>query len=140
MSEHPTPTNDLAGQIKKIADHLVFLEKKLDTLLEEVQNRGNKEGASSFAPRGFSRPFCPAGKEGFRPQGARPYTPRPGGDRSYSARPSGDRPYNARPSGARPYNARPSSDRPRSFHRGANQQGGGARPPQTKTWRPNKDK
>jgi hypothetical protein len=134
-------TNDLAGQIKKIADHLVFLEKKLDTLLEEVQNRGNKEGAASFPPRtGFARPFRPAGKGGFRPAGDRPYSARPSGDRPYSARPSGDRPYNSRPSGDRPYNARPSSDRPRNFHRGAHQQGGGARPPQTKTWRPNKDK
>jgi hypothetical protein len=156
VSEH-TNTVDLAGQIKKIADHLVFLEKKLDTLLEEVQNRGNKEGAASFAPRpSFSRPFRPAGagggKGGFRPSGDRPYNARPSGDRPYSARPqgagarpysarpSGDRPYNSRPSGDRPYNARPSGDRPRNFHRGASQQGGGARPPQTKTWRPNKDK
>ncbi len=30
---------DVAAQLKRIADHLGFLEKKLDTLLEQSQNR-----------------------------------------------------------------------------------------------------
>lgn len=141
MTEHQTQ-NDLAGQIKKIADHLVFLEKKLDTLLEEVQNRGNKEGAAaSFPPRReFSRPFRPGGKPPFRPQGDRPYNARP----SYGAKPQGDRPYSARPYGNKPQGDRPyGAGKPqgaRNFHRGASAPGAGARHPQTKTWRPNKEK
>ena len=43
---------DLPAQLKKIADHLVFLEKKLDTLLEKSGNRKPYSGGygnSSFS-------------------------------------------------------------------------------------------
>ena len=43
---------DVASQLKKIADHLVFLEKKLDTLLGQSGPRkpfGNRPGGSGFS-------------------------------------------------------------------------------------------
>lgn len=39
---------DLASQIKKIAEHLVFLEKKLDQLLEQSKQ---KPSFNRFGPR-----------------------------------------------------------------------------------------
>ena len=40
-------SEDVSEQLKKISDHLGFLEKKIDTLIEQSQNR---------RPGGFSRP------------------------------------------------------------------------------------
>ncbi len=62
---------DLSAQIKKISDHLVFLEKKLDTLLEQTKEK------RPFSPkfggnRDFQRPRNGFGRPGERPQ----YPPR----------------------------------------------------------------
>ena len=38
--ESSLPGQDVQIQLKKIADHLVFLEKKLDMLLSQSRNRG----------------------------------------------------------------------------------------------------
>lgn len=45
-------SSDIHSQIRKIADHLVFLEKKIDTLLE--QSRGRKPFSNNG---GFNRGF-----------------------------------------------------------------------------------
>ncbi len=52
-------SGNLSDQVRKISDHLVFLEKKLDTILDKLQNRG-----------GFSRPSFGGGSSGgFRREG-----------------------------------------------------------------------
>ena len=45
MSEVKT-TPDLTAQLDRIADHLVFLEKKLDRLLAESKNQGRPRAVS----------------------------------------------------------------------------------------------
>ncbi len=53
-------TPDLAAQLERIADHLVFLEKKLDQLLAESKQPRPFQGG--FGPRrDYSRP-----REGYR--------------------------------------------------------------------------
>ena len=81
---------ELSSQIKKISDHLVFLEKKLDVLLEQTKER------KSFPPkfggnRDFQRP-----RPGFgRPNdGSRGNFSRPDGPRNGFGRP-GERPQYA---------------------------------------------
>lgn len=70
---------DLFAKIQKIADQLVFLEKKLDTLLERSAQGGDRkpsfgggfrprEGRGSFVPRGGRRDGYPA-KNYNGPQG-----------------------------------------------------------------------
>ena len=58
----------LSAQVKKIADHLVFLEKKLDTILEQTKGR------SSFNPRSGNRDFSRPGH--YRPMDRPGYPPR----------------------------------------------------------------
>ena len=66
---------DVSAQLKKIEDHLGFLEKKLDTLLEQSQNRSKPFNAGF----GGDRP-----NRGYRPnRGPGNYPPRPAGQSSY---------------------------------------------------------
>ena len=58
---------DVSSQLKRIMDQLGFLEKKIDTLLEQSQNRGN--GRPSFG--GGPRPFGNRGGFQGRPGGFR---------------------------------------------------------------------
>ena len=89
MSQETTEV-DLSSQLKKISEHLVFLEKKIDTLIEQSGNRGNSAPSSGFAPRrdfGPRRDFQGGPKRDFqRPGGHRPGGFRPsGGPRSNGA-------------------------------------------------------
>ena len=73
---------DLSAQIKKIADHLVFLEKKLDTLLEQRQER------RPFPPKfGGNREFSGQRGNNFNRQDKPHYGPprRPGGGHPHSS-------------------------------------------------------
>jgi hypothetical protein len=71
---------DAASQLKKIADHLVFLERKLDTILDQIGGRRNfnprHQGGGSYSGSGQRDP-----RDHYR-QGRRPYGQqrhRPGG-------------------------------------------------------------
>jgi hypothetical protein len=81
---------DLSQQLKKISEHLTFLEKKIDTLIEQSGNRGNTQ-SGGFAPRrdfGPRRDFQGGPKREFqRPGGHRPGGHRPGGFRPNSGGP-----------------------------------------------------
>ena len=76
-----THSPDLAAKIQKIADQLVFLEKKLDTLLERSAQSSERkpsfgggfrpregQGRTPFVPRGGRRDGYPA-KNYNGPQG-----------------------------------------------------------------------
>lgn len=70
---------DLAAKIQKIADQLVFLEKKLDTLLERSAQGERKPFGGDRKPFGG----------GFRPregQGRGPFVPRGGRRDGYPAK------------------------------------------------------
>ena len=64
---------DVAAQLKRIADHLGFLEKKLDTLLEQSQNRkpfnqgfgGDRPNRGYRPNRGPGYPSRHAGQSGY---------------------------------------------------------------------------
>ena len=96
---------DSQSQLKRIAEQLGFLEKKVDTLIEELRSRGGSSrpsfgGHSQSGPRNFSRDRQERG--GFR--GAPNNRPRPeggsggsGGNTRYAGQ--GPRRYNS----ARPY-------------------------------------
>lgn len=59
--------------LKKIMDHLGFLEKKIDTLLE--QSRHRSDARPSFGPRNFA-----GGRGGhYRPNNREGFSPRPSG-------------------------------------------------------------
>ncbi len=123
---------ELSEQIKKLAEHLTFIEKKLDQLLE-ARDRQPSHNADPRPSSFQQRPggFRPNGPGGFRPSGSgfRPNTGyRPnnaGGPRPTSGtyRPNSGPSGSFRPSrpggqdGARPYSpnrgeGRPSGDRP----------------------------
>ena len=85
---------DVAAQLKRIADHLGFLEKKLDTLLEQSQNRkpfnqgfgGDRPNRGYRPNRGPGYPSRHAGQSGYassnRYQGNRGPRPEPNGNRT----------------------------------------------------------
>ncbi len=50
----PTNPPDLPAQLDKIADHLVFLEKKIDTLLEQTKEKKSFNGG--FGNRPYRNP------------------------------------------------------------------------------------
>ncbi|GEM_PF-6411024 len=63
-----THSPDLAAKIQKIADQLVFLEKKLDTLLERSAQSADRKPSfgGGFRPREGHGPFVPRGRrEGY---------------------------------------------------------------------------
>ncbi len=69
---------DLSAKIQKIADHMVFLEKKIDTLLERSHSQERKPfTGNSFRPGGGpSRGhFTPGRREGYGRAAPRRYTP-----------------------------------------------------------------
>ncbi len=65
---------DSQGQLKRIMEQLGFLEKKVDTVLEELRNRGASRpsfGGGQGGPRGFNRDRG-GDRGGFRPNNNRP--------------------------------------------------------------------
>ena len=92
---------DVSAQLKKIADHLVFLEKKIDTLLEKSQDRkpyasqgypsGNRSygGGGNYRPGGnresYGQKSYGPGRGDHRPAGGH-YGPRHGGPKYPSHR------------------------------------------------------
>ncbi|MBI2095349.1 MAG: hypothetical protein HYT89_04195 [Candidatus Omnitrophica bacterium] len=98
--EGPAPgtiTEDVPGQLQKIVDQLKFLERKLDTLLDN-QRSGNRFGAN----RGFSGgggSYRGGPRQGFNPR--RPahggHRPDGGGYQSYSGQSRGPRRHSADP-------------------------------------------
>jgi hypothetical protein len=105
---------DVASQLTKIIEHLSFLEKKLDTLLESSRGRqpmgGRSFGGHSGGPnRGFRRPgqgsgnYRPGPREVFN--SSRPSRPsRPGGHGGPGGRDHRGprRPYNPNAGSGRP--------------------------------------
>jgi len=74
LTEAPQTEPSLIASIKQIQKHLVFLEKKIDTLIEQTKGRSFNKGNSFSRPQGnqFSRPQG----QFSRPQGnsfSRPY-------------------------------------------------------------------
>ena len=74
------PVLDTNQQLKKIADHLVFLEKKIDTLIEQSKNRPSFNRGFGNRPGQFQRPggnfrgnsYGNQGSQGQRPHGHHP--------------------------------------------------------------------
>ena len=93
---------DAQGQLKRIMEQLGFLEKKVDTVLEELRNRGGARPSFGGGPRPFNRDRGPFRSNRPRPEGG---NPRYGGQGS---RPEGG--SNARYGGQGP--RRYSSSRP----------------------------
>lgn len=58
----PQADPDVAALIKQIQQQLVFLEKKIDTLINQSQERPFKE---KHFPKPFSKPFRPFGRRPF---------------------------------------------------------------------------
>lgn len=121
--------NQLSEQIQKLAEHLKFIEKKLDQLIEasERQPASNEGPRRDFQQRpGGFRPNNYGQGGGFRPNGGN------GGFRPNGGAPSGSgyrpsRPAYGQGGGARPQgNARPYEGGGRG--EGRPQQGGGERP------------
>lgn len=69
---------DLSAQLKRIADHLGFLEKKLDTLLEQSQNRRPFNSGTGFSGGYQNR--------GYRPNRGNAYSSRHAGQQGPSGR------------------------------------------------------
>ena len=75
---HVTELNsgtDVSAQLKKIVDHLVFLEKKIDTLLAQSQGQPPFK-SQGFGPRGYAQnryrheTRSPYGQRNYGPQGS----------------------------------------------------------------------
>lgn len=65
MSENEThETNDMMALLKRMQQQLAFLEKKMDTLIQQTQQKPFDRG-----PRNFSRPFRPFGNRPGQGQG-----------------------------------------------------------------------
>ena len=63
---------NISAKLQKIADHLVYLEKKIDSLIEKSssQNSFRPYGGSGFRPRprdGQGAPYGAPRREGYRP-------------------------------------------------------------------------
>ncbi len=107
---HPAATAETAdtgekSQLERIAEHLVFLEKKLDTILEQMRNQAQQQQQRpprpSFQGPGGSRP--PYGQN--RPYQGRPQGSHQGGYRpnnKYGGHFQGGNSYGNRPNGGRP--------------------------------------
>lgn len=89
----PHNESDPVVLLKKIQQHLVFLEKKIDALIAQPQSQG--QGQFSFK-RNFSRPPRPFGHPHGAGRGKHPHRSGPGGPPSH-IRSSHDRPANDRP-------------------------------------------
>lgn len=97
-SSEPQNESDPVALLKKIQQHLVFLEKKIDTLIGQ-QSPGNSQGnnnpGNSFK-RNFSRPPRPFGHPHGGGRGKPSHRPGPGGPprehRSFEGAPRGDSP------------------------------------------------
>ena len=94
-------SGDVSSQLAKIIEHLSFLEKKLDSLLESSRGGGRSFGGGSSQNRGFrGRPGQGQGGGSYRPgprevfNSSRPSRPsnRPGGGRGDHRGPR--RPFN----------------------------------------------
>ena len=58
-NESAPPKNDVAAQLQKIQQHLVYLERKIDTLIQNSasgQGQGQGRGQGSFQRDRFSKP------------------------------------------------------------------------------------
>ena len=103
-------------QLKKIMDHLGFLEKKIDTLLE--QSRGRSDSRPSFGNRNFSNH---RGGGGYRPNnshrggfgGQRPVG---GSDDNRGNRYEGNRPARQGSNSGRPFQKKFTSHSSHSSH------------------------
>ena len=63
---------DAQGQLKRIMEQLGFLEKKVDTVLEELRNRGGARPSFGGGPRPFNRDRGPFRGNRPRPEGGNP--------------------------------------------------------------------
>lgn len=137
---------ELSEQIKKLAEHLTFIEKKLDQLLEAR----DRQPAHNADARPFQRPggFRPQGagyrpnNSGFRPAGAgyRPnnagsgYRPSGGPNGRPGGAPTGSGYRPARPGygqgqgGGRPYEGNRGEGRPSQGSQGGERPSGGKQP------------
>ena len=91
--------SQLPLQLKKIMDHLGFLEKKIDTLLE--QSRQRQGSRPPFGNRNFSgsrENYRPNNREGFGPRhGGNPQGNRYEGNRHEGHRPARPNHYSGKP-------------------------------------------
>lgn len=83
--QNSTDVSTMSAQLKRIEDHLRFLEKKLDTLLEQSQSQNRRPYNPGFG--GGDRP-----NRGYRPnRGPGGYPPRHSGHSSGPNRYQGNR-------------------------------------------------
>jgi hypothetical protein len=76
-ASQPEIETDVLSLLKKMQQQLIFLEKKIDTLIHQSQAR------PPFGEKTFSRPHRPFGHPQHRP-GGRPYEKRQGdGEKSF---------------------------------------------------------
>ncbi len=87
---------DSQSQLKRIIEQIGFLEKKLDTVLEELRNRGGSRPSFGGHSQGGPRPFN-RDRGGFRGGNGRP---RPEGNTRYGGQ--GPRRYSSG-GGGRPF-------------------------------------
>lgn len=96
FGDAPQNESDPVVLLKKIQQHLVFLEKKIDALIAQPQSQPHVQGQPSFK-RNFSRPARPFGHPHGAGRGKHPHRPGAGGPpshgRSSHDRPSHDRPF-----------------------------------------------
>lgn len=105
----------VSGQLKKIIEHLAFLEKKLDTLLEQSGQR--RSSPPRFGNRGFGRPSRDYRSGHSGPMGHSDHSnhSRPMGYSGHSDRPSGGYHSKFSGGGASHGHSRPSHGPRRSF-------------------------
>ena len=106
-----TEEMDMPAQLKKISEHLVFLEKKLDTIIADMKTQKPQSQGFGNRPSFQRRPgqYRPEGRPGYYQGSGNQGRPGSGGQGNSST------PYRShRPSGggqSRPYENRPRSNR-----------------------------
>ena len=93
--DNPQNESDPVVLLKKIQQHLVYLEKKIDTLIAQPQSQG--QAPVSFK-RNFSRPPRPFGHPHGAGRGKHPHRPGAAGQSPFQGRSSEGRSGNDRPS------------------------------------------
>ena len=78
----------IPGQLQRIIDQLKFLERKLDTLLDQQQSRNGNRFSPNRNFSGNSGPYRGGPRQGFNPRRPAHGGHRPGGPRRHSADPN----------------------------------------------------
>ena len=98
-AEHSHQHTEILQQLKKISEHMGFLEKKIDQLIDSRGNSRPSFGGPNRFGGGNREGFRPPSRESFRPRrpggpdhGTRTAYYEAGGGRQHSGKPFGNRP------------------------------------------------